>query len=355
MKLITAGYRDTILKYYDQIDIFSYYLDIPPEAIINCIQNKKYISNPLRVDYNPSLTFIMKNGKVRMMDSARREFRGDIFDIVGLMLEEDCNTPVGFAKIASHIIKNVTDVSHSLEYEDKVKIIKLVDSKPKVPKDLEVFIRDWEKVDVDYWKKFHIPIEFINSNFVRPIQEAYVNSNLYYSFTKSNPGYVYLYGKDADGKLLQKWYFPYEIKSRKHRTNVHYPFENIYDIKGNDTLLLIKATKDRLLIKYIINMFFSKTPIGRVTSKLDLVSLSSEATRIKSKTIDVLKSKYNNIFMYLDNDQTGNTSALYHNELGINVRFIPTGSYKDISDYAKGNSLKDTANLLRNYIESWKL
>ena len=88
MQLINSNdYKSFILDTFDQVSIFSTYLEIPENDINYCLENKSFkISNPLRVDVNPSLSFIpvmdkqTSMFKLRFHDWADPSYRGDCFD-----------------------------------------------------------------------------------------------------------------------------------------------------------------------------------------------------------------------------------------------------------------------------------
>lgn len=253
MKLALTDYKTFIFKYYDQVDIYSYYLDIPPEEIIKCVKYKNYISNPLRVDYNPSLTFMLKGDKIKMIDSARREYNGDVFDIVGRIIEENSNDKQGFIKICNDIINNIlpldTISSDIVSVSKPITINKKGINKSNNSKEFETIINTWEKSNVRYWKEHHVDIKFLEQERVFPIRQGFINNYLYYNHSNNSPGFVYLLYKTSKGKDIIKWYFPYETKKRKFKTNNKLQFENIVDFKPNKYLFLIKSTKDRVVIK----------------------------------------------------------------------------------------------------------
>jgi len=88
----TSKIKEHILATYDQISIFATYLNIPESEINFCLENKSNkISNPLRIDLNPSLGFIITMDKqtnmfkLKMYDFADPYYRGDCFDLVGMI------------------------------------------------------------------------------------------------------------------------------------------------------------------------------------------------------------------------------------------------------------------------------
>lgn len=343
------GYRDIVLNYYDQVEIFAHYLEIEYSDVQYCLETKGYISNPLRVDKNPSLTFIMRKGKVRMIDSARREFNGDVFAIVGLLINESCSDKQGFVIICNHIINSIRPYSTlPVKYyalSSKCNLPTKSISKPTV---FEHSIRNWSIEDKEYWNQHHVNLDFLNKEYIKPVNSIFINDSLYYSYTILNEGYCYNYGI-YKGTSLVKYYLPNEVKIRKFRTNVKLPFENIFGLEPNEILFLNKSTKDRITFKSLITQSNDRK-LQEFLNKTSFVSLSSESARIPKEVVTNLKKIYKYIFINVDNDEVGNKTKEYYKPLGIPVTFIPTDEAKDISDYSRKNSLNTSINLVKQYL-----
>ncbi len=354
MKLLLKSYRDTILENYDQIAIFSKYLNLEYNTITDCIYSKAKISNPLRVDKDPSFTFYIKDdNRVRMWDFARCEFRGDLFDMVGLLISENPNSAIGFSNIYNNIISTVES---SVSFKPKLLTNKYQEgNSQKRHKLIDCTIRDYSKVDSNYWGLHFIDKKFLITERVYALQSAYVEEMMYYDYTEPNPGYVYYYGIGKDSKILQKWYFPFEIKSRKHRTNVTYPFENIYDLKGNKILWLIKSSKDRLVIKNLLLNHVKDKRIKAIVPFIDFISLSSEAVRLKPATISAIHSMYEHKLLTIDFDSTGKATKEYYDKFEFVTKFITDTQHKDIADYVKYNNLLTSINFITEYTTEWLL
>ena len=79
--------KDYILNTLDQVHIYSVFLNVPETEINNCICLRNYkISNPLRYDPNPSVSFKWYGNKLIFRDFADYRYRGDVFEIVGMLL-----------------------------------------------------------------------------------------------------------------------------------------------------------------------------------------------------------------------------------------------------------------------------
>ena len=96
--------RDFILNTLDQVTIFSKYFGIPEDVIrFNISSPNDRIRNPLRNDKHPSLSFKYYSDKLICRDFGDGRFRGDIFEVVGYIINKNCKTSEGFVYILSLI------------------------------------------------------------------------------------------------------------------------------------------------------------------------------------------------------------------------------------------------------------
>ena len=113
--------KDYILNTLDQVHIYSVFLNVPETEINNCICLRNYkISNPLRYDPNPSVSFKWYGNKLIFRDFADYRYRGDVFEIVGLVLKKNCTNNKDFVEICSNIIEYASDVLNDSPYVNRV-------------------------------------------------------------------------------------------------------------------------------------------------------------------------------------------------------------------------------------------
>lgn len=100
--------KDYILNTLDQVHIYSVFLNVPETEINNCICLRNYkISNPLRYDPNPSVSFKWYGNKLIFRDFADYRYRGDVFEIVGLVLKRivlTIKTSLKYVLISSNML-----------------------------------------------------------------------------------------------------------------------------------------------------------------------------------------------------------------------------------------------------------
>jgi len=298
--------RNTILNSISQEQAFAHYLNISEEDVRYCLKDRSNkINNPLRKDENPSLGFMYTNsGKLIMKDFARSIFSGDIFDLVGIVLNKDTNSPKQFIEICDHIqnsiIKNkniattpvYTEIIKESDYAKKLKIIKYT-------------IRNWNSSDTSYWSSMGITTDYLNEEGVFPISTLWINDKLVYYYKQSDPAYVYYFGKDED-KVLCKVYFPNRNKTHgRFITNHSLPLDAYNELyKPNKILILIKSKKDKLVLKRLLNR-----------DDVTIIPMSHESVRLTKNLVDVLYKLFEKIVIFTDYDFAGLSCGYYHKML----------------------------------------
>jgi len=344
--------KNFILSNYEQEDIFSKYLNIPVDDIIDCINNKNHkINNPLRYDSHPSLGFkIGIDNKLRMYDFADYYYRGDIFDLVGILLRKQPLIPKDFVRICNHIIQVMSNPSNIIT-TTKVK------TKQRKKKILDFYFeaRPWNKSDIEYWNNRVLHYSLLKD--VIPVQTLYLSAHYpSYTYTPDDPCYCYYLDKVGDHNIL-KFYFINRKTSitrlPRFITNNTLHIEAMRELTGGDALVIIKSRKDALLLNQLLIHF----PMGKV--KITVISLNGESEILTQKYIETLYSIYKLIVINLDFDRTGIASSLKYRDLyNIPLLFLTNGKFgtkdygaKDISDfYCKFGILK-TLDLLQPIYE----
>lgn len=331
--------KEYILSKVTEEQIFSHYLDIPISDIIESINNPSHkVLNRHRFEQNPSVRFVNKY-RLKMLDYGSRSWSGDCFQIVGNILRKNCNETKDFMFILNDIIntlvdKNTTYIPMNLPVTQKITTLTKID----------ILIRDFNKFDYNYFNKYGIRKESLINTFC--IENYWIDDIINsYEYNKSDPCYCYYLGKLKD-TILWKLYFP-NRKENKFITNNKICIENINEIKSNRFLILIKAQKDRILLKQILKDLNIST--------IDIYSVLSESVNIPDNILQYLRSNYNNIFSIMDNDKAGIDAT---NNLIATKNIYPfflvghlDKMSKDVSDTSKDKGYKYTVDLIKdNYI-----
>lgn len=357
-----------ILEKVSQISIFSEYFNVPIPVIQHCIDTGELILSPIREDRHPTVGFRYDNkGKLKMRDFAGY-FWGDCFDAVALIVSQIQKTPLlvnnkeDFIKILRHITFTFKDIFFGAE-KDKLlseqikEAIQLTRNNKPI---IELVVRNWNENDKFYWNELGVSLQYLNINFVYPIEQYYINKNTNpepkYYYKIQDPCYAYFLGKDRNGVNNIKLYFPNrDKKATKFITNCNH-LEGIYNLDRNDYnyIVITKSSKDRLSIGCTIA---SILPYGVSPDiKIGVINIPHETYKLRINEYDWLKSKLvkgGKLISLMDNDKVGIVEANFlRKHYNIIPIFIPpyTGC-KDFAEYRAKTSIDTIAENIKTAIE----
>ena len=339
--------KDYIESKVSQISIMSKYLDIPVDVITECVNNNTLIPSVFRDDdKNGSMGFtINKKGKLKVRDFGGFGFWGDIYDVVGYVLsivyerKIEPNNKEDFYFILKHIARTFSDIIENKEVDENIDdevrdaLIKGKHNRPLI----EIVPRSWNKYDKDVWNRWGVSLGYLNTHFVVPVSEYYinrgVNSPSKYKYKASDPCYGYILGQDRAGIYLIKLYFPLRDRSKelKFITNCNV-IEGLLNLElyNYDYILITKSTKDRLSIGNYLALH-SLYGGGGAKLNIGVVNLPSEGYHLKQKEYDYLAARLADdgmILSLLDFDMTGRHGAKYLEEnYNIPYLFITRGEF----------------------------
>lgn len=323
MELIDSSeLKKYILSNFDQVELFSYYLEIPETDINYCLENKNNaISNPLRDDRDPSLGFMASLDtqtncfKVRMYDWADPNYRGDCFDLVGKLIKLN-------PRIGTEFIAICNDIVYTMKHKTLHRSTNTV--KPSTKQQLFTSIhiepRLWNGKDISLWDKFGLPFkEYLNIVF--PLERSYISNYCNYTYDEKDPGYAWVSGY-YDSRTLYTLYFPFRSGKEKNKprfikNNKFYPIECIHELKPADILVLTKAFKERLLIKRLL---------PRITTEhtIQVSNFTSESVVLSDNFVLQLYNIYPLVVTNTDFDYAGLISSRQHKRKYGMMRFVPT-------------------------------
>ena len=360
--------KEYVLNKVSQITIFSTYFNISDEVIKSCINTGELICSPIRCDHNPTCGFKYDNkGKLKFKDFAGY-FWGDCFDAVALVMTNlynksfNVNDKHDFIKILKHITFTFKDIFYGKEKDSNIindinKSISFIKHKKPI---IEVVVRQWNELDYNYWNKIGVSFNYLNINFVYPIDQYYINRNINpqpkYYYNTNDPCYAYFLGKDRNNINNIKLYFPYRDKGiTRFITNCNH-LEGIYNLNKNnyDIIVITKSSKDRLSIgANILKMKFLYGEANIVD--IGIINIPHENYRLRQNEFDWLISKLNTngkLVSLMDNDRTGKIEAKW---LKINYNIIPIiipkkFNAKDFSELVTKTNVNDLYVLILNTI-----
>ena len=364
--------KQSILEKISQITIFSTYLNISDKIIQYCIDTGELICSPIRDDAHPTCGFKYDNrGKLKFRDFSGY-FWGDCFDLVAFVMSSiynkqfDISKKEDFIKILRHISFTFKDVFYGMEKDINLindintGIIKLKQQKPNI----ELVVRQWNKLDEQYWNNIGVDLQFLNINLIYPIDQYYINRKINpqpkYYYDSNDPCYGYLLGQDSNGMYNIKLYFPKRDKSyTRFITNCNH-LEGIYNLDGNnyDYIIITKSTKDRVSLGCNLNkcsFLYGGLNIG-------VINIPHETYRLRQNEYNWLVSKLKptgKLLSLMDNDKVGKIEAIWLRDTFNIIPILISKEYK-VKDFAefisvyKIDGLKNKIYDLLNYINNYE-
>ena len=214
--------KDYIESKVSQITIMSKYLDIPVEVINDCIDNNVLIKSVFRDnDTTGSMGFtINKKGRLKVRDFGGFGFFEDVYGTVAYILsliyerKIEPNNKQDFYFILKHIANTFADIIDNKTVDDNLSsLVQTAIKKGKQKKAIiELVPRSWNKDDKAVWNKWGISLGYLNTHFVLPVEQYYINRSVYsdpkYYYKPKDPCYAYVLGQNREGIYLIKLYFP---------------------------------------------------------------------------------------------------------------------------------------------------
>lgn len=340
--------------------IVSKYLDIPLDVVKDCIEHNHLIESVFRDDDVNKSMGIQYNakGRLKVRDFGGFGFFEDVYGVVAYVLsivynrQIETNNKEDFYFVLKHIAYTFSNIINGKEVDpfvdDSIKAA-IQQGKKRRPI-IEVATRSWNKYDKDIWGKWGVSLSYLNTHFVYPVDQYYINrtrdTEPKYYYKSKDPCYAYFIGQNRKGISLIKLYFP--LRNRKTQLkfitncNVLEGLPNL-ELNNYDYIIITKSSKDRLSLGSHLEthpLFY-----GGRESKLNIgiVNLPSENYKLKENEYQYLQRKLAEdgmILSFLDFDATGRAGAKYLKETyDIPYLFITRGEFglenfecKDFSD-----------------------
>ena len=280
----------------------------------------------------------------------------------------DINKKEDFVKVLRHITFTFKNIFYGNEKDPLInESIKETINKIKKQKPIiELVVREWNNIDIKYWKQFNVDLQTLNINFIYPIDQFYINRKINpepkYYYSEKDICYGYFLGRDRDNINSIKIYFPNRDKSNtRFITNCNH-LEGIYQLDKNDydIIIITKSTKDRVSIYSTLKKIHSL--YGELNiNNIGVINIPHETYRLKHNEYNWLISKLSNngiIVSLMDNDRTGKLEAQYlRKEYNILPMIIPKEyKAKDFSELFLFNNKRvvykliiDTIKYLKEY------
>lgn len=305
----------------EQDKIYSIYFGIGTEHINwSTISGRNKLNNPLRDDYNGSLTFKWFGDRLFARDWGDFNYNGDVFKVVGFILGKNSNNPNDFVDICENILESYRKNKVILSSKRKVKLLESFSDITKI----EIRARNLSNYDYKTYNKFGICNKQVDK-YVTAVHRFYINDiQTGYKFSNLDPCYKYVVNRD-----FTKLYFPYRKKQSgnpRFITNNILTLDDINTIRHCDDIILCKSIKDKMLLEQFIDKLSIKS--------IDIKVLSSESNILQDPIVKIL-NKYakRNIFTMSDIDDVGIKQM---NQFKDTYGYIPlyfNTNAKDPTDY----------------------
>lgn len=359
--------------------IVSKYLDIPLDVIKDCIEHNHLIESVFRDDDVNKSMGIQYNakGRLKVRDFGGFGFFEDAYGVVAYVLSIvynrriETNNKEDFYFVLKHIayaFSNIIDRKEVDPFVDDSIKNAIKQGKKKRPI-IEVATRSWNKYDKDIWGRWGISLNYLNTHFVYPVDQYYINrtrdTEPKYYYKSKDPCYAYFIGQNRKGISLIKLYFP--LRNRKTQLkfitncNVLEGLPNL-ELNNYDYIIITKSSKDRLSIGSHLDthpLFYGG---GSAKLNIGIVNLPSENYKLKENEYQYLQRKLANngmILSFLDFDATGRAGAKYLQETyDIPYLFITRGEFglenfecKDFSDLHDKFTIDEINNFIKDTLK----
>jgi len=329
-----------------QESIVSKYLNIPIDIVRDCIEHNHLIESVFRDDdYNKSMGIQYNSkGRLKVRDFGGFGFFEDVYGTVAYVLslafdrKIETNNKQDFYFILKHIAYTFSDIIDGKKVDPNLDpIIANAIAKGKQRKAIiDIVTRSWNKYDKDIWNRWGIDLSYLNTHFVVPVEQYYINRTVdtepKYYYKAKDPCYAYMLGTNRQGVRLIKLYFPKRNRSTELKfvtnCNVLEGLPNL-ELDNYDYILITKSSKDRLSIGNHLMLH----PLYGGADKLNIgvINLPSENYRLKQIEYDWLIKKLKDdgfILSLLDFDRTGRDGAKYlWDNYNIPYLFITRGEF----------------------------
>lgn len=317
--------KELILSRFSEEQLMEYYLHMPVK--------KGLFRSPLRNDKNPTCSFFRSNkGTLMFKDFATGQCL-DAFSVVQKLF--GCSYFEALRIIANDfgIIRN-KDLQKNPGKINK-NPIKIED---KEASKIQVEIQDFSELELKWWAKYGITKNTLQKFDVYSCKHVFLNDQLFAKSQQHCPIFGY-YGKKYHGMELWRCYFP---KRTLFRFITNWPSKKIqgYDQlpKKGKLLVITKSMKDVMCL---------------YSCGIIACAPNSENLFIPDTMLEELKSRFESIVVFYDNDRPGlyNMAKIRraHPEL-IYISIPKEFGSKDISDFYKDHGRSETLSLIKKFI-----
>lgn len=317
--------KELILSRFFEEQLMEYYLHIPVK--------KGLFRSPLRRDKQPTCSFYRnKSGTLIFKDFATGQHL-NVFDVVQSIFRCDYFEALRIIANDFGIVRD--NALHKNPGKINLNPIKIKD---KEISKIQIEIQEFTDNELKWWGRYGITRDILRRFDVYSCKHVFLNDQLFAESQQHCPIFGY-YGKKYQSLELWRCYFP---KRTSFRFITNWPSKKIqgYDQlpKKGKLLVITKSMKDSMCL---------------YSCGITACAPNSENLFISDNVLEDLKSRFENIVVFYDNDRPGlyNMAKIRREHPELTYIFIPRryGS-KDISDFYKDHGRKETLNLIKTFI-----
>jgi hypothetical protein len=310
-------HTEVILNKIGEYDIFKYY----------CPQferlGKKFCS-PLREDNSPTVSIIEWNGHLLYKDFGRPEHTFNCFSFIKTKYRCDFYSALRIIDMDFGLgLGSKTNESKFTMGYKGLTYNKKIEAKPVVI--IKKKKRKWNKKDAEFWKQFNISKKTLIKFNVEPISHYWINEN---RFTCKTITYAYRI------KNKYKIYAPLEEDKKWFSNTTSKQIQGWEQLPANGNGLIITSSLKDIMCLYELGY--------------NAVAFQSEMQIPSQKIIDELYTRFENIYLFYDNDYTNednpgqNMAKKIMSEYKIKKNIVIDSKYcaKDVSDLIKSKKFK---------------
>jgi hypothetical protein len=326
--------KENILKKLDSYQLFKAYCH-------NFSAIDRMFKSEFRKDKRPSCHVIMWEGDLlykdfgergyRAIDYIARKFNTDFNGALSI-INRDFNLGLGSGSTekAKFVIQPTTSFS--------------VNQFERQPTVIDVNPRRWTNADRKYWKQYEIPPLLLKYNKIYSIDAYRIDSkyqdNVFYRIAYNQLAYTidyYWY----DGIFRRKLYFPQTKGKFRFISNVNNTIVQGWTLlpkNGSNILFITKSYKD--ILTFNLLGYWAIAP-------------NSEHSFIPEQVMEKLKKRFNNIYVWFDNDEGGISGGQqFADRFKLPFTHNPIGKPKDPSDFVKQYSSKEFDKLVTQFLKN---
>lgn len=317
--------KELILSRFSEEQLMEYYLHVPVK--------KGLFRSPLRKDRRPTCSFYRNGSNTLIFKDFATGQHLNIFGVVQEMFHCDYFEALRIIANDMGIVRDKSLQKNSGKINEHP-----VRMQDKEMSKIQVEVQDFTDLELKWWGKYGITLETLKRFNVYSCKHVFLNGQLVAKSQQHCPIFGY-YGKKYQGIELWRCYFPKRIS---FRFITNWPSKKIqgYDQlpKSGKLLVITKSMKDCLCL---------------YSCGITACAPNSENLFISDAVLEELKSRFENIVVFYDNDRPGlyNMAKIRREHPELVFVYIPKeyGS-KDISDFYKDHGRKETLNLIKKFV-----